>query len=78
MGGSEWDRMEFYPLDPAMTYLSFGQVTSPLSQWDLCKKGKLDRKRNQKVASPSESKMDSHHEPSGESLFNCPPEKTIL
>ena len=22
-GGPEWERMEFYPLDPAMTYLSF-------------------------------------------------------
>lgn len=45
-GGLEWERMEFYPLDPAMTYLSFWQVTSPLIQWDLCKMGKLDLKRN--------------------------------
>ena len=42
MGRPEWDRMEFYPVDPAMTYLSFWQLMSPLIQWDLCKKGKLE------------------------------------
>lgn len=50
-----------------------------LNSMGLVQEGKTrDCKRNQKVAFPLKRMMDSHHEPSGGSLFNRPPEKTIL
>lgn len=41
-------------------------------------KTRPQEKPKRKVAFPSESTTDSCHEPSGGSLFNHPPEKTIL
>ena len=41
-------------------------------------KTRPQEKLRKKVAFPLESNTDSRHEPSGGSLFNHPPEKTIL